>query len=148
VNHLLLYLCKKIGIYFINFRIIVAWGDGVFPTVPGNPASPNIRLFKELKKVSRQLGRFPPGHHLAGQQRLLVLKVNENYSSQMPSCWASGEDAIHHPALPAGLPPVAQRTHQLNDIWSVKQCPHCNKIWQRDVNACMYDINLTLVILG
>jgi hypothetical protein len=25
---------------------------------------------------------------------------------------------------------------QVEDIWSVKQCPHYNKVWQRDVNAC------------
>jgi hypothetical protein len=118
-----------------NFnRIIVAWGDGIFPTVEGNPAAPSVKLYRALKQVSRMLGRFPRGHRLAGQQRLLVLKVNENFSSQMPSCWSSGDDG--HPALPNNIPPVPQRLQQLPDIWAVKQCSHCNKIWQRDVNAC------------
>lgn len=122
-----------------NFnRIIVAWGDGIFPAAPGNPAAPSIKLFKALKSVSRMLGRFPRGHRLAGQQRLLVLKVNENFSSQMPSCWTGGDDG--HPALPNALPPTDQRLHQVEDIWAVKQCPHCLKIWQRDVNACRYVI--------
>ena len=30
-----------------------------------------------------------------------------------------------HPPIPDAVPPEAQRLQQLNDIWSVKQCPHC-----------------------
>jgi hypothetical protein len=43
---------------------------------------------------------------------------------------------IHRPHPPI---PDAQRLQQLNDIWSVKQCPHCHSIWNRDVNACRCD---------
>ncbi len=91
------------------------------------------------------LGRFPADHALAGQQRLVVLKVNENYSSQIPSCWSTGHGANPqpgfnpHPPIPDAVPPQAQRLQQLNDILSVKQCPHCRTIWNRDVNACRCD---------
>ena len=34
------------------------------------------------------------------------------------------------------LPSTHDRLQQVEDIWSVKQCPHYNKDWQRDVNAC------------
>jgi transposase len=30
----------------------------------------------------------------------------------------------------------------------VKQCPHCLKVWQRDVNACRYLISYLLILLG
>jgi hypothetical protein len=121
-----------------NHRVIVAWGDGQFPSAPGNASAPSCSIFRKLKQVSRMLGFFPNGHKHAGQQRLTVLKVNEDYSSQMPSCWASGFTG--HPALPIGLPPLEHRLSTLNNIWAVKQCPHCEKVWNRDVNACRYDI--------
>ena len=84
------------------------------------------------------LGTFPQGHPLQGQQRLLVLKVNENYTSQMPSCWAMGD--APHPNLPAQVPPTNQRLQHVRGLWSVLQCPHvhCRKIWHRDENACRY----------
>ena len=92
------------------------------------------------------LGVFPQGHALAGQQRLVVLKVNENYSSQIPSCWFAEHvenpllnPPIHpnpiHPPIPDHLPQQAQRL-QAVDGWAIKQCPHCQTIWNRDVNAC------------
>ena len=67
-----------------------------------------------MKKTARMLGVFPAGHALVGQQRLVVLKVNENYSSQIPSCWSTGHGAYHrpgfnpppHPPLPGAIPPV------------------------------------------
>ena len=63
------------------------------------------------------LGRFPADHALAGQQRLVVLKVNENYSSQIPSCWSTGHGAnpqpgfnpLPHPPIPDTVLPEAQR---------------------------------------
>ena len=47
------------------------------------------------------------------------------------------------------LPSTHHRLQQVEDIWSVKQCPHCDKVWQRDVNACKYLISylLTLILL-
>jgi transposase len=24
----------------------------------------------------------------------------------------------------------------VDELWAVKQCPHCHSIWNRDVNAC------------
>ena len=69
---------------------------------------------------------------LAGQQRLTVLKVNENYSSQIPSCCSVDlRDQTN-------IPPAALRLQSYRNLWAVKQCPHCHKIWQRDVNACRY----------
>jgi hypothetical protein len=69
----------------------------------------------------------------------------------MPSCWASGEDPQNHPPLPEehprfsqNLPPTHDRLQQVENIWSVKQCPHCDKVWQRDVNACRYLISYLL----
>ena len=132
-----------------NFiRVIVVVGDGsAFPSVPGSPAAPTSSIYQALKKTSRMLGRFPADHALAGQQRLVVLKVNENYSSQIPSCWSTGHGAnpppipqlpLPHPPIPDAVPPEAQRLQHVNDIWAVKQCPHCNTIWNRDVNACRY----------
>jgi hypothetical protein len=65
------------------------------------------------------LGSFPKGHVLFDQQRLVVLKVNENYSSQIPSCWSTVQDEnlppefIHrphpHPPIPDAVPLEAQR---------------------------------------
>ena len=82
---------------------------------------------------------FILGHLLAGQRRLSVLKVRENFSSQIPSCWtySNGNDQIH-PPLPLVLPPINQRLSSFDNLWSVKQCPHCQMIWNRDVNACRY----------
>ena len=60
--------------------------------------------------------------------------MNERYSSQIPSCWASLFP--DHPPLPEGLPPTDDRLTQVGDIFAVKQCPHCLLVWQRDVNAC------------
>mgnify|MGYP003350864526 CR=1 FL=1 len=87
------------------------------------------------------------------------MKVNENYSSQIPSCWSAGHgtnprpgfNPPSHPDLPNGLPPVEQRLQHLGDIFSVKQCPHCQTIWNRDVNACWYSseflpYSLTLIV--
>ena len=124
--------------------MIVAWGDGVFPSSPGNAAAPNVKLYRKLKQVSRMLGRFPPGHRLAGQQRLIVLKINENLTSQIPSCWLEGQLVGQHPLLPQqpqqpNQPVIASRLVEVNQatpIWSVKQCPHCHTVWNRDVNAC------------
>ena len=42
-------------------RVIIAWGDGQFPTVAGNPAAPSTSIYRKLKSVSRMLGTFPPG---------------------------------------------------------------------------------------
>jgi hypothetical protein len=120
-------------------RVIVVWGDGIFPTVRGNPAAPSVKLYQALKMYSRVLGVFPQGHALAGQRRFTVLKVDERYSSQIPSCWASNfpaHDEPNHPPLPQGLPLLNQRLQQVDDIFAVKQCPHCDMYWQRDVNAC------------
>ncbi len=125
-----------------NFiRIIVVVGDGsAFPSVPGSPAAPTSSIYRALKHTAKMLGRFPADHALAGQQRLVVLKVNENYSSQIPSCWSTGHGANPHPhpPIPEAVPPEAQRLQHVNNIWSVKQCPHCHTIWNRDVNACRY----------
>ena len=67
-----------------------------------------------LKKTSRMLGEFPAGHALAGQQRLVVLKVNENYSSQIPSCWSTG-----HGANPRPIPQLTPPHPTLNNLNSV-----------------------------
>ena len=78
------------------------------------------------------LGIFPAGHDLEGQQKLVVLKVNENYSSQIPSCWSTGHGAYPRPGfdppphpLPGAIPPVNQRLQTVDELWAVKQCPHC-----------------------
>jgi len=44
--------------YFIILigRVIIAWGDGQFPALPGNPAAPSCKLYYGLKKLSRMLG--------------------------------------------------------------------------------------------
>ena len=73
--------------------------------------------------------------------------MNENYSSQIPSCWSTGHggnprpgfNPPPHPDIPDTVPLEAQRLQEVNGIWSVKQCPHCHTIWNRDVNACRYD---------
>ena len=131
--------------------IVVVGDGGVFPSAPGSPAAPTSSIYQALKRTSRMLGRFPLGHALVGQQRLVVLKVNENYSSQIPSCWSTGHGGNArpgfipppHPPLPDAVPPQEQRLHQVDNIWSVKQCPHCNSIWNRDVNACRCDYSIS-----
>lgn len=136
-----------IGIISTYIRVIIVWGDGQFPTVAGNPAAPSCAIYRKLKSVSRMLGNFPRGfklltigHVLAGQRRLIVLKVNENFSSQIPSCWyyAAHNGLQNHPPLPNAVPPDAAKLRHVDDIWSVKQCPHddCGIIWNRDINAC------------
>jgi hypothetical protein len=65
-----------------------------------------------------------------------LLKVNENYSSQMPSCLTGRDNG--HPSLPNEIPPVPDRLQQQLVIWAVKHCPHCLNTWQRDVTACRY----------
>ena len=82
-----------------NFiRVIVVVGDGgAFPSVT-RPASPTSSIYRALKHTAKMLGRFPADHALAGQLRLVVLKVNENYSSQIPSCWSTVQ-SIERPAM-------------------------------------------------
>ena len=62
----------------------------------------------------------------------------------MPSCWFNsafaGQPQNNHPLLPDEVPPANQLLQDNHDHFAVKQCPHCNKIWQRDVNACRYTI--------
>ena len=127
--------------------MIVVFGDGGgFPSVQGSPAAPTSSIYRAIKKTARMLGVFPAGHALEGQQRLFVLKVNENYSSQIPSCWSTGHGAYPrqipffnpptHPPLPNELPPVNQKLQTVDELWAVTQCPHCHTIWNRDVNAC------------
>ena len=66
---------------------------------------------------------------------MIVLKVNENYSSQIPSCWSTEHDIDHHPPLPNAIPPVNQRLQAVNGLNAVRRCPHCDWIWNRDVNG-------------
>ena len=61
----------------------------------------------------------------------------------MPSCWTSGEDPQNHPRFRQNLPPTHDRLQQVEGIWSVKQCPHCDKVWQ---NACRYLISYLLTL--
>ena len=85
------------------------------------------------------MGTFPADHEipaLRNQQRMVVLRVNENLTSQIPSCWATSAGLGTHPALPDQVPPVEHRMQRVEGKWAVLQCPHCHKIWQRDVNAC------------
>lgn len=119
-------------------RIIIAWGDCSMPNTRGRRPAPCESLYRHLVRMSKQMGRFPEGHRLQGQQRLIVLKINENYSSQIPSCWPIPENNVNHPPLPNGVPPVEQRLQDPFDRFGVRQCPHCHKIWDRDVNACRY----------
>lgn len=125
------------------YREIVVWGDGGFSSQRGHRAAPSSIFYRALKDVSRMLGTFPAWHPLHGQNRLLVLKINENYTSQMPSCWANMDDPnVHHPQLhpplPAQVPPVNQRLRHFRGMWAVLQCPHCDRFWHRDLNACRY----------
>ena len=53
-----------------------------------------------------------------------------------------------HPPLPNTVPPTAQRLRERNaenPIFSVKQCPHCETVWNRDINACRY-VKILLII--
>ena len=124
-------------------RIIIAWGNGS-KNNPGNRSSPSSSIYRYLKRMSQQLGRFAENHTHAGQQRLIVLKVNENYSSRTPSCWALGEAARRHPPVPNQVPQRADHMQHVDGKWSVLKCPHCQKTWQRDVNAIRY-FNSTLI---
>jgi hypothetical protein len=66
----------------------VVWRDGQLPSVPANASAPSCKLYNALKKVSKMSGRFSEiqiDPNLRNQARLVVLKVNENYSNQMPS---------------------------------------------------------------
>jgi len=94
------------------------------------------------------LGTFPLGHALAGQRRLLVLKLNEKFTSQVPSCWvyASLHGLPNHPPLPEAVPVVADRLQEYAN--RSLQCPHCDIVWDRDVNACRFIIILYLGISG
>ena len=76
---------------------------------------------------------------------MTVLKVRENFSSQIPSCWYSAPANLNHPPIPQIVPPVNQRLTNFMDKWALKQCPHCHKVWQRDVNACRYLILFFLI---
>jgi hypothetical protein len=120
--------------------VIVVFGDGGgFPSVQGSPAAPTSSIYRAIKKTARMLGVFPADHVLEGQQRLVVLKVNENYSSQIPSCWSTPVPGLNprpHPPLLDAIPPFGQRLQTVDELWAVKQCPHCHSIWNRDVNAC------------
>ena len=147
-------LIKRIGEYediriLLIDRVIVVFGDGgPFPSVQGSPAAPTSSIYRALKNTARMLGVFPAGHALAGQQRLVVLKVNENYSSQIPSCWSTGHGANPRPIPPPhpsledinAIPPMNQRLQAVDGLFAIKQCPHCDTIWNRDVNACRYDL--------
>ena len=136
--------CIKCDI--ICFRIIIAWGNGS-KNNRGNRASPSSAIYRYLKRMSKQLGRFSQDHanaNLVGQQRLIVLKVNEDYTSRTPSCWALGEAAHLHPPLPDAVPGHADQMQHVDGKWSVLRCPHCQKIWERNINAIRY-FNTTLL---
>jgi hypothetical protein len=52
---------QTIGILsLLTIRVIIAWGNGQFPTTRGNPA-PSCSIYKKLQQTSKMLGRFPPG---------------------------------------------------------------------------------------
>ena len=68
---------------------------------------------------------------------MIVVKVEENFTSQIPSCWIMDGLDGNHPPLPNNEPPVVDRLQPL-PFWSMKQCPHCGIVWNRDVNACRY----------
>lgn len=94
-----------------------------------------------MKNAARQLGKFRQNHPnplLRGQQRMVVLKVNENFTSQIPSCWSMGDNPAAHPAIPDHIPLQADRMHKFRGLWSVQECPHCGVKMDRDVNACRY----------
>ncbi len=99
-----------------NFiRVIVVVGDGgTFPSISGSPAAPTSSINRALKQTSKMLGRFLADHTLAGQQRLVVLKVNENYSSQIPSCWSTVQN-IERPAM-FGAPYEEEIIEEVNQM--------------------------------
>ena len=88
------------------------------------------------------------GHALAGQQKMIVLKINEYLSSQIPSCWVTdyvlggNENLQNHPPIPVDahgnqtVPLREDRLQNNHDSFAVRQCPHCEIVWNRDVNAC------------
>ena len=104
----------------------------------GHRAAPSMTVFRHLKAMSKKLGVFPDDHQYAGKPRMVVLKVNENYTSQTPSCWAMDVNGDAHPALPNEPPPNEDRLQHVRGKWSVLQCPHCDMFWERDENACRY----------
>jgi hypothetical protein len=117
--------------------IVIAVGDRSMNR-PGRRAAPSMTVFRHLKAIAKQLGVFPDDHPHAGKQRMIVLKVNENYTSQIPSCWAMDVNGVSHPAIPNGPPPTEDRLQHVQGKWSVLQCPHCDIPWDRDENACRY----------
>jgi transposase len=67
------------------------------------------------------------------------MKLNEKYTARTPSGWFYSDFANiqnQRPPLPDDVPPADQLIQDNHDHFAVKQCPYCNKIWQRDVNAC------------
>ena len=102
---------------------------------------PVTQLFKQLKRVSRMLGRFPADHPTnAGQQRLTVLKISEYLTSQVPSC-CLGDDDNNNPLFAVNPNNAIVQEHRLtkvNNRFAVLRCRLCDKIWQRDVNAARY----------
>ena len=50
-----------------------------------------------MKTRAREAGVFPDDHELAGRRRLTVLLINENCTSQIPSCQPTAGDQNHPP---------------------------------------------------
>ena len=122
------------------YSIVVAYGDhSQIPphNNPNHPPAPTSALFRFIKNEAKNLGRFPQNHPLQGQQRMVVLKVNENFTSQIPSCWASGHPDNIHPNLPNQVPDRDQRMRKFRGKWKVLECPFCHTKYHRDWNACM-----------
>jgi hypothetical protein len=77
---------------------------------------------------------------------MIVLKINEYLTSQIPSCWVTDYllpgNMQAHPPLPedAGgnltVPVQEQRLQSNHGSFAVRRCPHCDTTWNRDVNAC------------
>jgi hypothetical protein len=119
--------------------------------LPGTISSPNNLVFNNFKQVARMLGTFPHGHSLAGQQRLLVLKIDEHLTryllltisltryllltiSQVPSC------CHDHPQYPPGPNGCDRRCRleRVDFLYPVLRCRQCNRFWDRDVNAARF----------
>ena len=106
--------------------------------VSGHAKASVTKLRKFMKTRAREAGAFPDGHELEGRRRLTILLINENYTSQIPSCQPSDGDQNHPPLPEDDVPVQLQRLRHVDEIWSVKQFPHCRKIWNRDINVCRY----------